>query len=140
MTLETIIAWAGLVNQLTAGCVSPIDPATILAIIYRESGGDPNIINPHSGAVGLMQVMPREANPKLFANRPTEEELLDPETNIAWGIRILAYCLRGDRTLKEGLYYYSGGSAWQSRARYEECYWYPFLQFRRKVAKHVERR
>lgn len=134
MTLESVMSWISLVTTLTSTCQPPIDAAVILAIIYRESRGDPNAINPHSGATGLMQVMPREANPKIFGDRPTQEELLDPETNITWGIRILSYCLREGRSLKDGLYYYSGGPAWKSVSLYEERYWRPFLRFRLQIA------
>jgi len=136
MTLEEMITTlAPLVRQLTADCSPSITPALILAMIYLESKGDAGTINPRSRATGLMQVMPREANPQKFGDRPTQAQLLDPETNIRWGIRILQWSLRGDRTLEEGLYYYSGGTTWQDRGRYERMYWRPLQKYRLRIAK-----
>lgn len=51
-----------------------------------------------SGAVGLMQVMPRDGlaakfqcvNGPCFASRPTRAELEDPAFNIEYGTRMLA--------------------------------------------------
>lgn len=135
MPLETVMSWVPLVAELTADCAPPITPAVILAVIYLESKGDAGAINSRSGAAGLMQVMPREANPALFADRPTQEELLDPETNIAWGIRVLRWSLRGDRSLKQALYHYSGGHTWQDEQRYERLYWRTFQKYRRDVTR-----
>lgn len=139
MTLEEMITtWAPLVHQLTTNCSPPITPALILAMIYVESGGDATAINPRSRATGLLQVMPRETNPQIFGDRPTQEQLLDPETNIQWGIRILQWSLRGDRTLEEGLYNYSGGTTWQDSERYERLYWRPIQKYRLRISKLLE--
>lgn len=54
------------------------------AIIRIESNGNPNAIGADQDT-GLMQVMPREAG---YA-RPTQAALLDPDTNIEWGVKIL---------------------------------------------------
>lgn len=71
-------------------------PDLIAALIWHESGGNPKI---HSidGAVGLMQVMPRDGEaanfqcPKgaCFGDRPTTTQLQDPEFNIQFGTRLL---------------------------------------------------
>lgn len=63
-----------------------IDPYLLAGLIYYESGGNPRARSA-AGAVGLGQVMPREAG---FPGRPSAEELLDPATNIDWSARILA--------------------------------------------------
>ena len=74
--------------------------------MLQESGGDQAAIS-HSGAVGLMQVMPRDGlaaefmcvNGPCFAARPTTEELQDPAFNVAYGSRMLA-----DLHIKHGSY------------------------------------
>lgn len=73
-----------------------IPPELVLGIIHVESGGNPQAISKF-GAVGLMQVMPRdskyfEADPamgKQFARRPTTVELLDPKFNVEYGCKFL---------------------------------------------------
>jgi soluble lytic murein transglycosylase-like protein len=72
-------------------------PDLIAALILQESGGNSTAYS-HSGAVGLMQVMPRDglaasfmckAGP-CFTNRPSIEDLQDPEFNISYGTKMLA--------------------------------------------------
>ena len=74
-----------------------LDPRLVAAVMLEESGGNPNAYS-HSGAVGLMQVMPKDGlaadftcngNP-CFASRPTMNELYDPAFNINYGVRMLA--------------------------------------------------
>ena len=65
--------------------------------MLQESGGDAMAYS-SSGAVGLMQVMPRDGiaasfeciNGPCFASRPTIEELQNPEYNVEYGTRMLA--------------------------------------------------
>lgn len=59
-------------------------PATVVEI---ESDWDPVAVSP-VGAVGLMQVMPREAGP-CFADRPPARLLLKPVVNLIIGCSIL---------------------------------------------------
>jgi soluble lytic murein transglycosylase-like protein len=74
-----------------------LEPNLVAAVMYQESGGQPDAYS-HSGAVGLMQVMPRDglaadfmcAAGPCFASRPTIEELKDPEFNVDYGTRMLA--------------------------------------------------
>ena len=74
-----------------------IDPNLIAAIILQESGGQADALS-HSGAVGLMQVMPRDGaaaefmcvNGPCFANRPSMKQLFDPDFNIQFGTGMLA--------------------------------------------------
>lgn len=68
-----------------------LPPELVGAIIEVESGGDPAAIS-SAGAVGLMQVMPREAGP-WFADRPTKSDLLDPALNLIYGCRILRWSI-----------------------------------------------
>jgi cell wall-associated NlpC family hydrolase len=63
-----------------------LDPSLLAAVWDFESSGNPGAINKSSGATGLGQVMPRERG---FPDRPTQQELLNPETNAEWSARIL---------------------------------------------------
>jgi hypothetical protein len=74
-----------------------LDPNLIAAVMLQESGGQ-HLAYSHSGAVGLMQVMPRDGiaqkfmckNGPCFTNRPTISELEDPDFNVAYGTGMLA--------------------------------------------------
>jgi soluble lytic murein transglycosylase-like protein len=92
---QGILQWCNLITKY-ADEVS-LSPDLIAAVMLQESGGDAMAYS-HSGAVGLMQVMPRDglaasfmcANGPCFASRPTIAELQDPEYNLAYGTRMLA--------------------------------------------------
>lgn len=87
-----------------------IDPNLVAAVMLQESGGNPNAYS-HSGAVGLMQVMPRDGiatnfmchNGPCFANRPSMEELFDPQFNIDYGVRLLSNLIQKRGSVREGL-------------------------------------
>jgi hypothetical protein len=87
-----------------------LEPELIAAVILQESGGDPQAYS-SSGAVGLMQVMPRDGiaahfqciNGPCFASRPTIAELQDPEYNIEYGTRMLAGLLARHGDLRMAL-------------------------------------
>jgi soluble lytic murein transglycosylase-like protein len=65
--------------------------------MLQESAGRPDAYS-KSGAVGLLQVMPRDGlaskfmckNGPCFSDRPSMEELFDPEYNLAYGAQMLA--------------------------------------------------
>ncbi|MBW6467394.1 MAG: lytic transglycosylase domain-containing protein [Brevefilum sp.] len=89
-------------------------PATLIAaVVLQESGGDP-LAYSSSGAVGLMQVMPRDGqaadfmciNGPCFASRPTMAELQDPDFNLAYGSRMLANLYAKHGTYREALFRY----------------------------------
>jgi soluble lytic murein transglycosylase-like protein len=89
-------------------------PANLIAaVILQESGGDPTAYS-SSGAVGLMQVMPRDGlaaafmciNGPCFASRPTIAELEDPAFNIAYGSQFLAGLVQKHGSYREALYKY----------------------------------
>lgn len=90
-----------------------LPPDLIAALIWQESGGDA-LAYSHSGAVGLMQVMPRDGtaasfmcpNGPCFANRPSISELQDPRFNIEYGTAMLAGLLAKYGDLREALRYY----------------------------------
>ncbi len=82
----------------------------IAAVILVESAGDA-LAYSHSGAVGLMQVMPRDGlasqfmcvNGPCFANRPTIKQLQDPQFNIDYGTKLLAGLIKRHGTYREAL-------------------------------------
>jgi hypothetical protein len=100
-----------------------IPPDLIAALILQESGGNPNAYS-HSGAVGLMQVMPKDgisasfvcANGPCFANRPSIAELQDPEFNIKYGTRMLAGLINKKGGLRDALKSYGPMDAGYSYA------------------------
>jgi hypothetical protein len=92
---EGINNWCELITQYAEA--NNLDPNLIASVMLQESGGQ-QLAYSHSGAVGLMQVMPRDGiaetfmckNGPCFASRPTIDELQEPEFNIAYGTRMLA--------------------------------------------------
>jgi soluble lytic murein transglycosylase-like protein len=92
---EPIQPWCGLIEATSANY--GVDPELVAAVMMQESGGQSDIIS-SSGAVGLMQVMPSDGiaagfmcvNGPCFASRPSTQQLLDPEFNIDYGVRMLA--------------------------------------------------
>jgi soluble lytic murein transglycosylase-like protein len=90
-----------------------LKPDLLAALILQESGGDPTAYS-HSGAVGLMQVMPRDglaaefmcAGGPCFRNRPSIKQLQNPEFNIDYGTKMLANLINKYGSLSEALKYY----------------------------------
>ena len=90
-----ILQWCELITEQATQAELP--PDLIAAVILMESGGDEAAYS-RSGAVGLMQVMPRDGvaasfeciNGPCFASRPTIDELLQPEFNVEYGSQMLA--------------------------------------------------
>ena len=92
---EEVRQWCELITQYADE--HNVAPDLVAAVIWLESGGKATAYS-RSGAVGLMQVMPRDGiaekfqciNGPCFASRPTIEELEDPAYNIEYGTRMLA--------------------------------------------------
>jgi soluble lytic murein transglycosylase-like protein len=90
-----------------------LDANLVAAIIWQESGGDPSAYS-KSGAVGLMQVMPRDGiaanfqcvNGPCFTARPTIDELQKPNFNIKYGTGMIAGLLNKYGNTREALKYY----------------------------------
>ena len=86
--------WCQLIQESSA--TYSLDPKLVAAVMLQESGGDANAYS-KSGAVGLMQVMPRDGlaaefmciNGPCFANRPSMDELFEPNFNVDYGSRML---------------------------------------------------
>jgi hypothetical protein len=80
---------------------------------YAATQGDPNAYS-HSGAVGLMQVMPSDGlaagfmcvNGPCFASRPSMAELYDPEFNLSYGMRMLAGLVQRRGSVRDALLAY----------------------------------
>lgn len=105
---EAILQWCSIISAHAEK--HDLSPDLIAAIIWQESGGDPGAYS-KSGAVGLMQVMPSDGlaasfnciNGPCFSNRPTIQELQDPEFNIAYGTRLLANLVNRTGSIREAL-------------------------------------
>lgn len=105
---EKVLRWCDQIVEFATA--HDLAPELIAAVILQESGGDPQAYS-SSGAVGLMQVMPRDGiaahfqciNGPCFASRPTIAELQDPEYNIEYGTRMLAGLLARHGDLRSAL-------------------------------------
>ena len=85
-----------------------LDPNLVKAVIYTESGGNPNAVS-GKGAGGLMQIMP------ATAAELGVRDLFDPEDNIASGTRYLGALMEKFRSPELALWAYNAGP--QSVAR-----------------------
>lgn len=105
---EDIRQWCEPITQVSA--YYGIDPALVAAVMLQESGGNPDAYS-KSGAVGLLQVMPRDglaadflcANGPCFSARPTMDELFDPRFNIDFGVKLLTGLIAKFGDIREGL-------------------------------------
>ena len=105
---DKVLHWCDLIVEFAVEHDLP--PELIAAVILQESGGDPQAYS-SSGAVGLMQVMPRDGlaarfqcvNGPCFASRPTIAELQEPAYNIEYGTRMLAGLLARHGDLRAAL-------------------------------------
>ena len=104
--------WKSLIEQSAAE--HNIDPDLVAAVMLQESGGQEQVIS-SSGAVGLMQVMPRDGiaatfmcgSSPCFSNRPSSSKLLDPAFNVDYGTRMLVKLISShEGSLREALYDY----------------------------------
>ena len=108
---ESILQWEELI--LENAQQYQLDPNFIAAVMLQESGGDAQAYS-SSGAVGLMQVMPRDGiaqtflcdGQPCFRNRPSMQELFEPAYNIAYGTRLLAGLIEKYGSQQEALYHY----------------------------------
>jgi len=108
---ELVLQWCETIEE--NGIKNNIDPKLIAAVILQESGGQADAYSA-SGAVGLMQVMPRDGiaasfqciNGPCFSSRPTMNELFDPEFNIEFGSKMLMNLIATHGNLRDALKYY----------------------------------
>ena len=105
---QDILRWCELITQ--NAIEQGLDANLLAALILQESAGDP-LAYSHSGAVGLMQVMPRDGiasnfickNGPCFTDRPPIEDLQKPDFNIAYGSNMLSNLLSRHGSVREAL-------------------------------------
>lgn len=109
---DTIQKWKNLIEE--AGKEYNTDPNLIAAVMLQESGGN-HLVLSSSGAVGLLQVMPKDGiaasflcdGKSCFSKRPTIEELLQPDFNVDYGTRMLTNLInKNNGSLRKALYQY----------------------------------
>lgn len=108
---DSIRQWCGWIEKYAneAG----LEPRLVAAVMLQESGGKADAYS-KSGAVGLMQVMPRDglaaefmcSGRPCFSSRPSMDELFDPEFNISYGTRMLAALVSRHGSVREALHAY----------------------------------
>jgi len=96
---------------------SGLDPLLVLAVISIESRFNP-IAESVMGAKGLMQIIPKYHRARLLEHGG-EDAVLDPESNILVGTKILQEYVYRTGTLEAGLQTYNGASRDQS-AQYSQ--------------------
>lgn len=105
---QSITQWCILITKYAQKNYFP--PDLVAAVILVESNGDSGAYS-KSGAVGLMQVMPRDGisarfmcvNGPCFSNRPSIAELNDPEFNVKYGTKLLAGLYNRRGTYRDAL-------------------------------------
>nr|DAI01953.1 MAG TPA: hypothetical protein [Caudoviricetes sp.] len=90
-------------DWLEAVCgIYEVDPALVRAIIELESAGQPDAVNPKTGAMGLMQIVPATWDAQVaemhlyFGTTPETNPMdpLDPYDNVRVGLWLLSHLLR----------------------------------------------
>jgi soluble lytic murein transglycosylase len=92
-----------------------LDPAFLAAVVYAESGFDPNAASA-AGAIGLMQLLPETAKGiavRTGGNRFVVADLRDPDINVRYGSWYLDHLrskYRGDLRLALAAYHAGQGN------------------------------
>lgn len=94
-----------------------LDPLLVLAVISVESRFNP-IAESVMGAKGLMQIIPKYHRAKL-SEHGGDEAVLDPESNIFIGTRILQEYVYRTGSLEAGLQFYNG-AFWDGSTQYAQ--------------------
>lgn len=94
-----------------------IDPAIVLAMIWRESGFRADAVGDNGNAFGLMQIWPYWHSGRM--ERLGCADLLDPYQNVVVGIDYLAECIdRYDGDVAKALVAYNQGSYYETITGY----------------------
>lgn len=105
---DAVRQWCQLIDRYASE--HGLDPNLVAAVMVQESGGNPQAYS-KDGAVGLLQVMPRDGkaagfqciNGPCFADRPSTDELFNPEFNVAYGARMLSGLIQKKGDVREAL-------------------------------------
>ncbi|RPI35196.1 MAG: hypothetical protein EHM70_00360 [Chloroflexota bacterium] len=108
---QSILQWCGLITRYAQE--RDLEANLVASVMLQESGGKPEAYS-RSGAVGLLQVMPRDGisasfmcvNGPCFASRPTIDELKNPEFNIEYGTGMLASLVSRHGNVRDALMAY----------------------------------
>jgi soluble lytic murein transglycosylase len=109
----------------TAGVSSQVDPMLLAGLIRQESAFEANALS-HSGAVGLMQVMPKTATKlaRQLKLRYARSRLADPGYNLQLGSHYLAGLIQMLGTPEAALAAYNAGedrvAQWTAGQNYQE--------------------
>lgn len=98
--------WRNLAQREIDRLNVPLPVEHVLAVMQRESNGKAGVVNPRSGASGLMQVMPialREYNNKNRTNYTMSQLRGEDQNSAAIQIRVGAWILK---TFVKGAYKY----------------------------------
>lgn len=104
----SIQQWCSQIEQYASQ--NGVDPNLVSAVMLQESAGRPDAYS-KDGAVGLMQVMPSDGlasrfmcpGGPCFSDRPSTNQLLDPDFNIAYGTQLLAKLMNHYGDVREAL-------------------------------------
>jgi len=104
----SILQWCDLISRYAQN--RGLEPNLVAAMMLQESGGDP-LAYSNSGAVGLLQVMPRDGiassfmckNGPCFTNRPSIEELQNPEFNVEYSTGMMANLIEKYGNVRDAL-------------------------------------
>lgn len=108
---SSVLQWCTYIQKYAE--LEGLPPRLVAAVMTQESAGNPSAYSA-SGATGLLQVMPRDGiaqkfqcvNGPCFADRPTINELTDPEFNISYGTHMLGNLYRRTGSFREALFQY----------------------------------
>lgn len=89
-----------------------IDPAIVVAMIYRESGFNAGAIGDSGNSLGLMQIQPRWNRARM--DELGCPDLLDPYQNVAVGIDCFADYVDQSGSIEWSLMAYNGGPSYAS--------------------------
>lgn len=90
-----------------------IDPALVVAMIFKESSFRPSVVGDGGKSHGLMQIQPRYNQDRMA--RLECPDLLDPYQNVTVGIDILSEKFEYGKPLEWVLMSYNGGNAYANR-------------------------
>lgn len=90
-----------------------IDPALVMAVIYRESRFKADVIGDHGNSFGLMQIQPRWHQWRM--DLLDCQDLLDPYQNVSVGIHLLAELYSYGKSTEWVLMAYNGGPSYANK-------------------------